>query len=220
MDITITLIKQLSLTSQPFWDIVIRCEPVSVPESPRRWILLLVESAVAAALEWFPVQLTVRCWKEVWLWNRRNLSWTTSRPAYSNWRRQKTFTFSQNRLFTVVRHNKCSSLYKTYLVSILLLTKPLERSSWLLPALFPAKFNLQSKVLSLFSKTSLAPLNYIWWVIFFHPIIYNSYKRSHCLKLKIKCTCDFKGSIQVVPPAVKLQKTFTASQGQPWLGSM
>ena len=28
---------------------------------------------------------------------------------------------------------------------------------------------------------------------------------------KNECTCDCKGSMQVVPPAVKLQNTFTAS---------
>lgn len=88
-NVFLTTTTCFSLTSQPFLDTVVRCETISLPESPRKWIILLAELAVPAVLEWFAVQLTVMCWKDVWLCNRKNLSWTTSTPAYPNYQRQK-----------------------------------------------------------------------------------------------------------------------------------
>lgn len=79
---------QQNLTSKSLLETVVRCEIISLPESPRKWTVLLAELVVPAVLERFAVQLTVMCWKDVWLCNRRNLSWTTSTPAYSNYQRK------------------------------------------------------------------------------------------------------------------------------------
>lgn len=50
-------------------------------------------------------------------------------------------------------------------------------------------------------------------------IVVGYWRNLRCKMYTNDRTCDCKGSMQVVPPAVKLQNTFTASQAQPWLGS-
>lgn len=131
--------KNCILTSQPFLYTVVRCERISLPESPRKWIILLAEWVVPAVLEWFAVHLIVMFWKDVWLCNRRNLSWTTSTPAYSNCQRQKPFIISLRKWLTDVRCTKCSSInpQMCYLVFTVLLTKPLDRCFWFLLYWFP-----------------------------------------------------------------------------------
>lgn len=78
--------NNLALTSHSLLDTEVKCEDISFPESPVRWISHWAES-VLPTLDWFPLQPMVMCWEDVWLWNRINLSWTTPRPAYSNCQR-------------------------------------------------------------------------------------------------------------------------------------
>lgn len=111
--------KYFSLTSQSFLDTVVRCETISLPESPRIWTILLAELVVPAVCDWFAVQLTVMCWKDVWLCNRRNLSWTTSTPAYPNYQRQKSFIGSLRKLLADVWFNKRSSINPQMCSSVL-----------------------------------------------------------------------------------------------------
>lgn len=73
--------KSFSLTSECFLDTVTKCESISLPESPSKWIIWVAKSSVAAVLVWFSVQLRVMCWKDEWLCNRRNFSWTASTPG-------------------------------------------------------------------------------------------------------------------------------------------
>lgn len=78
-----------NLTSQSLLYTVVRCATISFPESPRKWIILLIELVVARTLGCFEVHLIVMCWKDVRLWNCINLSWTTSTPEYSNCQTEK-----------------------------------------------------------------------------------------------------------------------------------
>lgn len=73
------------LTSQPFFDTVVRWDWISLLESPRKWIRPLGERGLSSVPDGFSTQLMVTRWKDVWLCNRRNLSWTTSNPAYANY---------------------------------------------------------------------------------------------------------------------------------------
>lgn len=77
-----------SLTSHSLMYIEIKCEVISVPKSPVRWTIHWAKS-MFLTLECLPVQLTVTCWEDVWLWNRKNLSWTTLMLAYSNCKRHR-----------------------------------------------------------------------------------------------------------------------------------
>lgn len=58
-NICVLIETNVFFTSQPLLDRVMKCESISFPESPMRWVMILVESDVAAVLECFVVQLTL-----------------------------------------------------------------------------------------------------------------------------------------------------------------
>lgn len=80
-----------SLTSPSPLSTVVRRDPISLPESPRRWINPFTEFTVPRTLAWFELHLIVMCWRDVRLWNCMNLSWTTSTPEYSSYQTERNY---------------------------------------------------------------------------------------------------------------------------------
>lgn len=129
--------NKLALTSHSLLDTEVKCEDISFPESPVRWIRHWAES-VLPTLDWLPLQLMVMRWEDVWLWNRINLSWTTPRPAYSNCQRHSGHVCED-----LIEVAVMSDAPLSHQASSMLLTEPLHTR---LLVLLPMESNLSDKI--------------------------------------------------------------------------